>query len=543
MRKCGSKCTAGCCVDADCAAQAGKTGKCDSSTNTCNYDCAVGFKPCGAGTCIPQANCCSASDCPGVCKTCSSAGACVAVTGTDDTDSCAGTCDATGACKSKRGQTCQTGSGCIAGTTCAPDGYCCNTACNNSCEACDIGGFQGTCTPVAMGSPHGNRTPCTGSDPTCGGSCTGRTDGMCTYPAKTCGGGPQCSGLNLVGQATCANGSCVTPAAQSCGTGMVCSGKACVACTSGGTCQPANPCKNGTFSCATGTSVCVETTNKAMGTECGGTQMCSAGVQTNVRTCNATGTCQAAVTTTCPPSGCNTAGTTCNPPCATGLTQCGIGSNACYDLMSDDKHCGGCSGTGTDCTTATSSPRIVAHCRSSKCLLEDGNLCVANSDCFSGFCNLLYLDYDRDGYPSHVLSRAIHTCGPMGQSVFNYSNEGGGGALIYLASRSDGRWDCCDQATAIHPGATQALAWGAGSFPNDAECQASAGDTNCDGQAVVVSPTAITTSCQINASWECDTGLRALSPPDCGAAYGSCSCDPTCRFSCGQGLPTGVSCL
>lgn len=99
MRKCGSKCVSGCCVDGDCPLQAGKTGKCDSATNTCSYDCAVGFKPCGVGTCIPAGNCCSESDCAGTCRTCSTAGSCITVANMSDPDSCpGGLCDSSGVC-------------------------------------------------------------------------------------------------------------------------------------------------------------------------------------------------------------------------------------------------------------------------------------------------------------------------------------------------------------------------------------------------------------------------------------------------------------
>ena len=66
--------------------------------------------------------CTTASDCPGSCKTCLNR-ACVAVTSADDPDSCAGTCDSNGTCRTKQGQTCQTTSGgCVSGTMCSADG-------------------------------------------------------------------------------------------------------------------------------------------------------------------------------------------------------------------------------------------------------------------------------------------------------------------------------------------------------------------------------------------------------------------------------------
>lgn len=173
--------------------------------------------------------CCSNSDCLGTCQTCSANHTCVAVLNADDPSGrCAGTCDATGTCKSKKGQSCQTvAAGCASGTTCSPDGLCCDQACTNSCMACDISGFLGTCTPVASGDPHGNRAACTGTDATCSGTCVGRNDGQCSYPAnKTCGTA-SCTGTTYQAAGTCNAGSCAIPAAQACPTLQTCSNSAC----------------------------------------------------------------------------------------------------------------------------------------------------------------------------------------------------------------------------------------------------------------------------------------------------------------------------
>src|SRR5450631_2698620 len=62
--------------------------------------------------------CTKRSDCSGACQTCS-AGVCIAVKSQDDPSVCAGTCDATGACKSKQGQTCKTSTDCLNGLSCA----------------------------------------------------------------------------------------------------------------------------------------------------------------------------------------------------------------------------------------------------------------------------------------------------------------------------------------------------------------------------------------------------------------------------------------
>jgi hypothetical protein len=232
-----------CCTSAECTATpTGTVGVC--SNNVCTYPCNTpAYKACG-NACIPAAGCCTSSDCPGVCSTCSN-NVCVAVKGADDTDSCAGTCDANGACKTKQGQTCQTTSGgCISGTMCSPDGYCCDQACNASCLACDIPGKLGVCTPVASGAPHGNRTSC-GSG-TCAGSCAGAANGACQYPTGSCGSAT-CSGTNIIDAGTCGAGTCNAPAARACSGGYVCSSNACkTTCASDADCLSSYFCESGT---------------------------------------------------------------------------------------------------------------------------------------------------------------------------------------------------------------------------------------------------------------------------------------------------------
>ena len=274
MKKCGSKCIGGCCADSDCPPQSGKAGQCDTSTNACSYSCAAGFKPCGAGNCIPMGACCADSDCPGTCKACSG-GSCATVTNADDSDSCPGTCDGTGACKAKQGQTCQTGSGCVAGTTCAPDGYCCNSPCTSSCQACDIPGFLGVCTSVASGPPHGNRVLCTGVGTACGGVCANKPDGTCSYPssATACGGAKACTSGTTAGGGACnGGGQCASPATMSCPNGCNTAGTDCLVCGAGSVACNGLCCSVGQSCCGGG---CVDTnSNPAMcGSSC---TVCSA---------------------------------------------------------------------------------------------------------------------------------------------------------------------------------------------------------------------------------------------------------------------------
>lgn len=73
------------------------------------------------------------------------------------------------------------------------DGYCCDTACNGVCQACNVRGHEGTCT-VKLGDPEPGHGSCQGFDPECDGTCDGTDGEQCHFP----------------GSATeCAPGSCV----------------------------------------------------------------------------------------------------------------------------------------------------------------------------------------------------------------------------------------------------------------------------------------------------------------------------------------------
>jgi alpha-tubulin suppressor-like RCC1 family protein len=192
--------------------------------------------------------CSSSADCTGICQTCNASRVCVpAVSQADPNGRCLGTCDATGACKSKKGQSCQTvAAGCESGTTCSPDGICCDQACSASCMACDISGSLGTCTPVASGNPHGSRAACTAGEAACDGSCAGKADGTCSYPTKACTGVVTCSGTDrLASQFACASGKCQVSSYQTCSGGFACSGSACkTSCVSSADCQSGYYCYN-----------------------------------------------------------------------------------------------------------------------------------------------------------------------------------------------------------------------------------------------------------------------------------------------------------
>jgi hypothetical protein len=115
------------------------------------------------------------------------------------------------------------------------------------------------------------------------------TDVAIDAPSDACAKGIACTPTNPcdLGVVDCSDGGCVdtgNPNTQAngtaCGTNAVCDDGACNPCTAGVTCTPADPCHLGSTSCATGTSVCVDTGNPdtgADGNACGSSGVCCAG--------------------------------------------------------------------------------------------------------------------------------------------------------------------------------------------------------------------------------------------------------------------------
>ena len=271
------------------------------------------------GQCFdPTANeCCLATDCTGTCMTCSTNHVCTTAKSQDDPSlHCAGTCDATGACKTKQGQTCKTATDCVFGF-CA-DGYCCDSACNGSCQACNVKTSLGTCTTLpANTAPLAGHPPCTGTD-ICAAKCSGSPD--CTFPpANTTCGTASCSASNVYQEAgTCNAGTCSLPSPKTC-TNSACSVTATGGCT--------GACKPGDLGC---------------------------GSTTTPQLCDSTGTWQNQ--TDCLP-GFTCSGGSCACT-ATGKINC---TTACTDLQSDSNNCGTCGHdcVGGACTSAACQPVAV----------------------------------------------------------------------------------------------------------------------------------------------------------------------------------------
>jgi hypothetical protein len=200
---------------------------------------------CRSGAC--EEGICCASPCAAFCQTCApGTGACVTVTSADDPSSCNGTstCDVTGACKKKNGQTC-TAPGECASALCV-DGTCCNRACGGQCEACDVPGQLGVCAAVA-GTPHGARPACVSGDTTCGGRCNGLLAAECVYASAVTTCASSCSGTEVTTSTCDGTGGCIADVPRPCAGNFVCAdGKDCkTTCASSTDCRQGYLCEGG----------------------------------------------------------------------------------------------------------------------------------------------------------------------------------------------------------------------------------------------------------------------------------------------------------
>ena len=254
-------------------------GVCDGKLKTsCTYagsgivcraeGCANGFATLGAfcngaGTCPPEVTQdCGAAGCNPNATRCD--GNCVV-----DEDCALGEACSAGICRPQgpNGSSCSRDSECIAGI--CTDGICCNSTCQGQCEACDVPGKLGLCSPVT-GAPHGTRVPCAADGSACGGACDGSTRLRCDYPDSetACGAAASCSaGIAKLPSFCDGSGACPDNLSQIC-TGA-CSGNRCA-----GGCANDAACGAGRF-CAAG--VCV--------TKLTGGQKCSLDAQCSSNFC------------------------------------------------------------------------------------------------------------------------------------------------------------------------------------------------------------------------------------------------------------------
>jgi MYXO-CTERM domain-containing protein len=148
------------------------------------------------------------------------------------------------------GASCKTDAECDTGH-CA-DGVCCNRACAGTCEACDVPGTAGTCTPISGAPKHGT-CPKGGTDACAQAICDGKVGASCKgyVGAEVSCRDAGCASGNDVAAAKC-NGSGACPAAVT----HKCSPYACGAAACKDACRVDDECDTG-FHCEARTGQCL----------------------------------------------------------------------------------------------------------------------------------------------------------------------------------------------------------------------------------------------------------------------------------------------
>ncbi|MGC4119635.1 MAG: thrombospondin type 3 repeat-containing protein [Myxococcales bacterium] len=421
-------------------APAPDTKPCADDGLACSVDLCDGFGLCRhpaapSGTSCRQASCSvagavPAASCDGSSSTCPvaqvvdcqgyacAAGACLASCGSDADCAATAYCDtAQQKCEPKRVQ----GGACTASSMCSDgpcvDGYCCDTACTGQCEACDVAGAQGTCSPFA-GAPHGERTACATDGSACGGQCELTKRDGCVYPTASCRAAA-CDATSHTATlaADCAQGRCPAVQTTDCGSfrcgatacagncvmdadcapGAFCSAGLCLpqlaagtACARGGQCADGfcvdgvcckSACLGQCQACgeagSEGTCITIEGAPRGGRNACAGTLSCQGRCDgTSAETCAFAGE-----TTSCGAAVCNDGVATAEPKCdgagsclAGAESSCGAyacGADACKTACSDPSDCAeGYACVGTTCVAAAADAGLA---------VPDANLAVADT--------------------------------------------------------------------------------------------------------------------------------------------------------------------
>jgi len=115
------------------------------------------------------------------------------------------------------GATCDGATPCAGGAPCV-DNFCCDSPCTGTCEACNLAGKEGRCSPL-QGKPR--RGACDGDQTgACAGTCDGTKGASCTYPEVACGAG-SCAGGSATLPTTCKAGVCQKADQQACTLGCL----------------------------------------------------------------------------------------------------------------------------------------------------------------------------------------------------------------------------------------------------------------------------------------------------------------------------------
>jgi hypothetical protein len=304
---------------------------------------------------------------------------------------------------SSLGEACNAGTGCTSGF--CVDGLCCDTACAGQCEACDVAGREGSCSP-ATGVPEGSRAECASDATVCGTAfCDGVQRTACVFPGNNLECTPRTCTDDVVSYAAFCDGAgqCAPPRARPCAP-FKCAGDICE-----------NDCGSDS-DCADG-NTCFEALCRSkfiVGRQCTGSNQCASGFCVDGLCCNTAcdGQCEA-----------------CNIPGREGDCSLVIGAPAgarpaCGGKDDCQGHCGGfdgnacvfpgsetfcspascaegaatsataCGGYGA-CTLPTITPCAPYSCIDGACK----TFCSADADCASG----LTCQYGKCAMPPHPL--------------------------------------------------------------------------------------------------------------------------------------------
>ena len=348
-----NQCASGNCVDGVCC-----DSSCSGSCDACNLAGTAGtctllaVSSAGSPSCSPYLCNGSSASCPASCTT--------------DSQCIAGDYCSAGACVPKK----PTAATCSAANECASDncvdGVCCNTACAGACDACNLTGTAGTCSPVASGgsgSPSCSPYVCNGSSSACPTACTADSQciigdycsaGACVPKkptAATCSATNECASGNCV-DGVCCNSSCsgscdacnlagkvgtCSPSASGSSGSPSCSPYMCggssascpTACTTDSQCISGNYCAGG---------ACVP--KKLDAATCSATNQCASGNCVDGVFCNSScnGACDACNLAgkvgTCSPSASGSPG---SPSCSPFV--CGGSSSSCPASCTTDSQC------------------------------------------------------------------------------------------------------------------------------------------------------------------------------------------------------------
>ena len=166
-------------------------------------------------------------------------------------------CNVQGVCQDEKanGDSCEDDIQCTNGH--CVDGVCCNEVCGQQCEACNVTGSEGTCSPM-VGAPEGDREPCDTGNAACGGVCNGTDRSYCEYPGASTDCGGTCNNAVFVPSTCNGAGECVVQDPVPCSPyGCNPSTSECFDhCTTNDDCATGAQCNTQTAQCAIVTDTC-----------------------------------------------------------------------------------------------------------------------------------------------------------------------------------------------------------------------------------------------------------------------------------------------